>query len=357
MELAGIRFLNPVFLYLLIAPAFLLVVWIFRFWTRRGDIARYSTYRIVPTKERYVLGGKNFAWLYLILALALSALAMTRPQYIISVSEDSPIDVIVILDGSASSRVADVEPDRWQRSVAWLKTFVGAMRWDGDRLALAVFARRASPFVRITSDSNVVMFFLEHLDKEPSIPLTDNTAWDTNIEEAIYWGLRLVDKDKELYGESGNPKAFILVSDGQAWSGEARIAITNAVKARIPIFVIGVGTDTGGFIPAPILPGGCYWDEESEQQICTESHPDETYTPIHSSIDRSSLQRIASAGRGRYFELDRMPDGEIAASIINAFRLQSFERKTKESFAELYWECMCGAMLFIGLSMFFLFKQ
>src|SRR3989338_9093922 len=114
MELAGIRFLNPVFLYLLIAPAFLFVVWIFRFWSRHRDVVRYSKHRVVPLRERYGLGGKNFAWLCLIFALVLSILAMTRPQYLISVAENSPIDVIVILDGSASSRVVDVKPDRWQ---------------------------------------------------------------------------------------------------------------------------------------------------------------------------------------------------------------------------------------------------
>lgn len=338
MGLNEVSFLDTVFLNLLAVPAFLFVVWLYRFWARRKDIVRYSTLRVVPLRERYLVGGRQLAWLCLILSLALSVIAMARPRYTVSIAESGVIDLIVILDGSASSRVPDVKPDRWQRSVQWLKTFVRTMRWDGDRLALAVFARRASPFIRITSDPNVVMFFLAHLDKEPPIPLNDNTAWDTNIEEAIYWGLRLVEKDRELYGDSGNPKAFVLISDGQAWSGEVQNAIADAVSAGIPIHVVGVGTDTGGLIPPPL---SLYWD----------------YVPIHSSIDRASLQRIANAGRGRYFELDRMPDSEIAASVINMTRLQSAERKVTEKWQELYWELMLGAMILVGLGMFFLFKQ
>ena len=355
MELGGILFLNPVFLKLLVVPAFLLVTWLYRFWTRHKDVARYSKNRIVPLKERFLIGGRMFSWLCLIFTLVLSVTAMARPRYLISAVQDSAIDLIVILDGSASSRVTDIDPSRWQRSIGSLKTLVQTMRWDDDRLALATFARRASPFIRITSDPNVVMFFLDHLDKEPPIPLDDNTAWDTNIEEAIYWGLRLVEKDKEFYGDSGNPKAFILISDGQAWSGEVENSIAEAVSAGIPIHVIGVGTDIGGFIPSPPLSTQGYYDQSLGYWVDPE--PQEEYVPIHSAIDRVSLRRIANAGRGRYFELNRGPDSEIAASIISMTRLQSVNRKRTEDWRELYWELMCGAVFFIGLSVVFLFKQ
>ena len=45
------------------------------------------------------------------------------------------------------------------------------------------------------------------------------------------WGLRLVEKDEELFGKSGNPKAFVVITDGQSWSGTVATALQDA-RAR-----------------------------------------------------------------------------------------------------------------------------
>ena len=59
-------------------------------------------------------------------------------------------------------------------------------------------------------------------------------TWDTNIERGIYWGMRLVEKDEEIRGPSANGRAFILLSDGQAWSGEVEKSIALAQGRGIP---------------------------------------------------------------------------------------------------------------------------
>src|ERR671937_3155440 len=130
------------------------------------------------------------------------------------------VDLIVLQDGSASMHVTDVAPDRWQRSVRFLRVLAESLRWKDDRIALALFAHIAAPQVRLTRDPNTFFFFLDHLDRESPFPLKDDTTWDTNIELGIAWGLRLIERDQELYGKSPNAKAFVLVSAGQAWSGE-----------------------------------------------------------------------------------------------------------------------------------------
>src|SRR5207253_2155589 len=78
----------------------------------------------------------------------------------------------------------------------------------------------ATPQIRLTKDPNTMFFFLDHLKDQPPLRLEDNNTWDTNIESGIYWGMRLIEKDEELHGKSKNAKAFVLVSDGQAWSGD-----------------------------------------------------------------------------------------------------------------------------------------
>ena len=45
-----------------------------------------------------------------------------------------------------------------------------------------------------------------------------------------------------MHGRSPNGKVFVLVSDGQAWSGEVEKSLQLARSRDIPVFVVGVGT-------------------------------------------------------------------------------------------------------------------
>ena len=117
-------------------------------------------------------------------------------------------------------RVKDVAGDRWQRSVRFLRTIGDSLSWNDDRIALALFAHIAAPQIRLTKDPNTFFFFLDHLDKEPPFRINDVTTWDTNLELGIYWGLRVIERDEDLHGKNSNAKLFVLVSDGEAWSGK-----------------------------------------------------------------------------------------------------------------------------------------
>ena len=46
----------------------------------------------------------------------------------------------------------------------------------------------------------------------------------------------------ELFGKVKNPKGFVVITDGQAWSGDVAIALLTARQKRIPVNVVGVGT-------------------------------------------------------------------------------------------------------------------
>ena len=74
--------------------------------------------------------------------------------------------------------------------------------------------------MRLTKDPNSFFFFLDHLGDHSPFRLEDNPTWDTNIETGIDWGVKLVEKDSELFGKSKNPKGFVVITDGQAWSGD-----------------------------------------------------------------------------------------------------------------------------------------
>lgn len=341
-----VAFAAPEFLWLLAAPALLLVVWVWRFWRRWIDVRRLRVRRTVPVRERFAAGGELWSWLFVLLAVVALVVALARPRGVTTIVSRAGLDIVVLQDGSASMHVGDVSSafareipgelrrdnaspsaTRWARSMTFLRLLGDSLSWNDDRMALTVFAHIATPQIRLTSDPNTVFFFLDHLHDRPPFRLQDDTTWDTNLEQGIAWGLRLLEKDRELHGPSPNGKLFVLLSDGEAWSGEVARSIERAAREHVPLFVIGVGTLGGGELP-----------ETTNADGSTEPSPGQ------SRLDRASLQRIAAAGGGRYFELDRDPDREIANQIIDSGRRQAPVRVEEGSVEELYWRFLAAAV-------------
>ena len=348
----GLQFGAPHFLWLLVAPAFLVVAWIWRVGRRWSDLRRLREHRSVPVRERFGVAGDLPFWLCLILAAASVIVAVARPQGVTTVIGRAGVDIVILQDGSASMHVTDVSappsrslaasarsrrssPEssraeaetRWQRSMTFLRLLGDSLSWNDDRLALTVFAHIATPQIRLTSDPNTVFFFLDHLHGRPPFRLEDDTTWDTNLEQGIAWGLRLLEKDREIHGPSPNAKLFVMLSDGESWSGEVARSIELAGQAHVPLYVIGVGTLAGGMLPVSMNSDGT-----------------EEPSPGRSRLDRPSLQRIAGAGGGQYFELDRDADRDIANAIIDAGRRQAPTTTEKGQVQELYWRFLAAGI-------------
>jgi Ca-activated chloride channel family protein len=326
------RFAEPLFLWLLVLPAALLAVWWWRIVRRYSDVRRVTAYRVLPVRERPGRTGDLAFWAAALVAAALCIVALARPQALVSSVRNASADVVVLQDASASMYVADVRPDRWRRSVRFLRTFAETLSWQGDRVALALFAQLAAPQVRLTRDPNALFFFIDHLGDRSPFRLENATTWDTNIEEGIRWGLRLIEKDEEVFGPNGNPKAFLVISDGQAWSGTVATAIEAARGRQIPVHVVGVGTTSGGMIPEPLRPDG------------TRPPP-----VIRSVLDRSSLLQLAVAGGGEYYELGDEPDRIVAFRIVDRLRQRASVVREVESVDELYGRFLTAAAIVLML--------
>ncbi len=332
IDFASIQFGAARLLRLLAVPGGLLALWVWQLARRRRDRRLYARSRTVPVRERIPLAGGLLFWLCLIAATSLVVVALSRPRAAISAVRTAGIDLIVLQDGSASMRVADVEGSRWQRSIQFLRTLAESVTWEDDRLAMAVFAKLATPQIRLTKDPNTMFFFLDHLKDQPPLRLEDNNTWDTNIESGIYWGMRLIEKDEELHGKSKNAKAFVLVSDGQAWSGDVERSLRLANARDFPVWVVGVGTSLGGYIP--------------------EAPPEEgsdTPTRIRATLDRDSLIRIGSRGGGAYYQLGQGDDRTIANQIVDRTRRRAGSIGVEERADELYWRFLAAAAGFICL--------
>lgn len=333
----AVRFDEPQYLWLLLLPAVLLLLWLRLAVKRRGDAHRFSQRRTLPVRERFQCFGGLLFWLCLLLASVTTILALAQPQVRIAFVRTAGIDLVVLQDGSTSMRVADMEGNRWQRSVRFLRLLGESLSWKDDRMALALFAHIAAPQIRLTTDPNTYFFFIDHLGEQSPFRVEDDTSWDTNMELGVYWGIRLVEKDEEVHGKSPNAKAFVLLSDGQAWSGAVQESLAVAKARGIPVYAIGVGTSAGGYIPdAPPDPDAF--------------PPRKAQPPVFSTLDRSSLGAIATAGGGRYYELDRETDREIANEIIDATRSRASFRGVDESAQSFYWQMLLlsGALVCLG---------
>jgi hypothetical protein len=340
IDLAQMSFGEPDYLWLLAVPLLLAGLWLWRFMARRADRARLASGRTLPVRERLALFGDLPFWLCLIAALALVIVAIARPRGPATVLRQAGIDLIILQDASSSMRVRDVPGDRWQRSVRFLRMLGDSLSWQNDRIAMAVFARIAAPQVRLTKDPNTFFFFLDHLEKDSPFRLQDDGTWDTNMERGIHWGIRLLERDEELHGKSLNAKVFVLITDGQAWSGEVEKSILEAQSRSIPIYCVGVGTLGGGAMPKFLAPNG-------EEVFDPE-------TPLRSRLDRAALQTIARAAGGQYFELDRDGDRHIANSIIDAGKRLAPTLGVIEEAEELYWYFLTFATALVGLGLLFI---
>jgi hypothetical protein len=250
IDFSTLVFGDALFLWLLLVPGVLLVLWIVQVVRRRKDAKLYQATRVVPMREKFTWSGDLAFWFCLILATSLTIVALARPQARVTIIRKAGADIVILQDGSASMYVKDVKPDRWRRSIQFLRTFADALSWKGDRVALAIFAHTAAPQLRLTKDPNSFFFFLDHLGDHSPFRLEDTPTWDTNIETGIEWGVKLAEKDAELFGKSKNPKGFVVITDGQDWSGTVATALADARRRKIPVNVVGVGTVGGGMIPS-----------------------------------------------------------------------------------------------------------
>ncbi len=339
----SLRFGAPLYLWLLVVPGLLFLAWGWQALRRRRDVRTFRQRHRAGAPESISAFGILPFWLLQLVALALVVLALSQPRALVRLVRTAGVDLIVLQDGSASMYTRDVTPDRWQRSVAFLRVLAETLQWRNDRIALALFAHIAAPQVRLTRDPNTFFFFLDHLQRESPFPLADDNTWDTNIGLGLHWGVRLIEKDAEFQGPSPNGKVFVLISDGQSWSGELATALLEARTQDVPVYVVGIGTAHGGFIPRAPLEAG----QVSGPSLRASSQE-------FSVLDRASLQTIANEGGGRYFEIGRESDREVAAAIVDAARRHAGVQAVEEGFDELHWYCLAAAGWLVALSVLLL---
>jgi Ca-activated chloride channel family protein len=235
------EYLKLFFLLLLLAP-----FWLFYLLTKlRGRKRLGAAGPVHKISHLHSLWRDGIRYLLMNLALAALVLALAHPQLIREkqVGQPEKMDVVILLDNSASMRAEDVPPSRLERALEIVGRFA-RNKPPQDRIGLVSFASGSLILSYLTEDTSNILYYLNYLKEDTSF----NPG--TNIGRAIQNGFAILSRDAELHPKAGRKKSvFILISDGEDHGDELESAVKAAAREGIRIHTIGIGSLEGAPIP------------------------------------------------------------------------------------------------------------
>ncbi|MBQ9641602.1 MAG: VWA domain-containing protein [Bacteroidaceae bacterium] len=272
------RFANPIYLYLLLLIPVFTALYVFLRWRMKKQLRLFGDPRLLAHLMPDVSAMRNHVKFALMMtALGLIAVIMARPQFGTRNEEvkRSGIEVMIACDVSNSMLCRDVIPSRLDKSKMIVSKLIE--QFDQDKMGLVAFAGSAITLLPMTSDYVSAKMFLDQLNPA-TIPVQG-----TNMAEAI---------QRSVAGFSEKTKvgrALILITDAEDHEAGAVEAAKEARKAGIQIFVLSVGTASGGPIP---MGGGTYKKDLSGNVVTTK-------------LNEQVGKEIAKAGNGMYIHVDQ----------------------------------------------------
>ena len=294
---------------------------------RRQRLASYADAHLLPWAVASGMPpaasmGRRVAEL---LAWALFALAAAGPRIAANTPDgadagiDTPhvVDVMVVLDVSASMAATDIAPDRLSRARLKLADLLPRLR--GERLGLLLYAGQAGLLLPPTHDA--VLF--ERALSQAGPDLLD--APGSNVAQALRLARQALTPDAAS-GAQVRPRAraVLLVTDAETSSldGAAGEAAQQAVEelrgADISLFVLAVASADGA--PVPLAGGG-----QAKQDG----------VPVVSRPAARAYERLAQRAGGRYAAVTdgnadwnalydggiaRLPGADVAGAQLRAWR-------------------------------------
>lgn len=259
------------------------------------------------------------------IAVVALVVAAMRPQAAIWTAEYESRDLLLLLDRSASMYAEDVQPSRAGRASLEIRNFIETKPDTIARVGLIGFAGSSVTLSQKTRDPNVVLFYLDWIEKDR------NPLFGTNLTAALDNALEVIRR-----GDRQHQTFVVIVSDGDDHSDHLQDTVARFSAQRIPIYSIGIGSREEVPIPAP---------NESPDRFLL----DEDGVPLKTHLDEDTLRAVASATGGRYF---RSTSGaELRAALDDiANRERRVVGRRIDQYRELYpWSLACGAVALAAL--------
>ena len=244
----------------------------------------------VSRRARAVHRARAALWLG---GMVMGLLALAQPRWGFRWQElkREGLDIVVVLDVSASMDAEDVSPSRMERARREVLDLTDLLA--GDRVGLVVFAGGAYPRMPLTLDYGVLQHQIRDSDSGTLV------AQGSDMGAAISMAASL------LGPKGAADQVILLISDGEDHVGEAVFAAQSAAAAGIHLYTMGVGTSEGA--PIPLSEGGFKKSASGEVVI--------------SRLDSSLLREIAREGRGAYVQ-SGASNRDISAIYLEEIRGQ-----------------------------------
>ena len=271
-------FVKPSHLYLigLVPLTALFLAW--SSWRRDRALARFGA---LPTVERLGIGlsarrPRLRSVLYALAALFL-VLALSRPRWgsQVSVKAQRGVEVMVVLDVSASMLAEDVTPNRLERAKLVVEDLMH--RLAGNDVGLVVFSGSAFLQFPLTNDLGTARTFLA--SASPSAISRPGTALGKALQVAL-------DSFAERRSTS---RVILLLTDGEGHEDDPLPMARQAAQSEVIIHAIGFGSPEGEPIPLRDGSGGLLGYKEDLQG-----------RTVLSRLDELTLQRIVAESGGTY---------------------------------------------------------
>ena len=207
-------------------------------------------------------------------------------------------DIIVLFDVSKSMRATDLPPSRMEQAKFLLREIVNAS--PGDRFALIAFAGNAFLSCPLTADHTAFNEYINELDTD-TVPLGG-----TNIERALR------SADRALKSAESSANAVLMLTDGDALSGNAERLIDDFKSAGIPLIIAGFGDPA---VAAPVPDGQGGFIRQNDGSVAA------------SKLNETALAHLAAQTGGVYV---RSTVGDTGFATIES-ALQKLTRHERES--------------------------
>ncbi len=262
------------------------------------------------------------AWITLACAAAGPRLPLTQVTPDGALESDHDIDIMLVLDVSASMQATDISPQRLQRAKLEITDIL--RRLHGEQFGLIAFAGTAGLLAPLTHDYAAFAYYLDLA--EPGLFAVPGSNLAAALELAR----------QQLPPRAAKSRAILLVTDGEAdmLSGARGVATSQAVKKLnvqgVTLYVLVAASRAG----APITTV-------------------EARAPLISRPDDSALRQLAESTGGR---VEFVRDGDADGQALYEHGLLTLPgavptRSEVRAWRELYPYCLFLALLFLVLSL------
>jgi len=269
--MAGISFIYPKFLFLLLLVPVFIIIYFFNMARNRKKAVVFSNFESIEKIGGIEIFSKNFSALYINIAIIILLVLSISGTNVYYNGKGDPYSYVIAIDNSESMSTTDIAPTRFDAAKGYADSFIDSLP-TGTKIGVVSFAGDSQIISELDTSKMRVKAAIDAVDFSQD--------YGTNLYNAF------ISSSKVL--ENEDYKSIILIGDGQFNTIETSQALKYAQKNQIVVYTVLVGTAEGNV---------------SEFDVVLKA-------------DESSLENLASETGGKFFRADE--SGNFEGTISEA---------------------------------------